>query len=311
MFYIYKKNKPIFVGTDYKSALSKSISKDTKKTCKPLPQKTIFTNTKYTNFTDNKLNLMKKTILKCFTILILFCSLILTSCSSNDDSAKSAYIDNEMQSTINNYIDSSVDDFSQKTENYGGFYMWRNYRDYLGLGDMGFKQRISKTWNEVYDKETLEVYLNTQLAKKTKNVQIKLDKEQNLMDNYTYTLFLPFLSFALDEIIIFLVVYFFVRWVIAPFIARKTVPKTYKTNSFLKNLVFDLAIIPYERQSRIDKEVAERKKSLTKLFTYGLAIIGLFFYDYSEALNKSLKEKIKKDVVIDVVSQVNKSTSKI
>lgn len=254
---------------------------------------------------------MKKTILKCFTLLFLFCSLSLTSCSSNDNPPKSVYIDNEMQSVIGNYIDSSVDDFSQKIENDGGFYMWRNYRDYLGLGDMGFKQRISKTWNEVYDKETLEVYLNTQLAKKTKNVQIKLDREQNLMDNYTYTLFLPFLSFALEEIIVFLIVYFFIRWIITPFIARKTVPKTYKTNNLWKNLVLDLAIIPYERQSRIDKEVAERKKSLNKFFTYLLLIIGLFFCDYSEALNKSLKEKIKKDVVIDVISQINKSTSKI
>lgn len=256
------------------------------------------------------MNFMKKTILKYFTILLVLCNLNLTSCSSNDKPATSEYIDNETQSVINDYIDTSVDNFSQKIENDGGFYMWRNYRDYLGLGNEGFKERISRTWNEVYDRETLEVYINTKLAK-TKNVQIKLDKEENLLKNYNYTLFLPFLSYALEEIITFILIYLFIRWIISPYVAKKTLPNTYQAKSFWGNLALDLVVKPYERQSRIDREVSERKKSLTRFFTYGLIIFGLFFYDYSGALNKSLKEKIKKDVVIDVVSQINKGTSKI
>lgn len=254
---------------------------------------------------------MTTRIRKLFNLIILLSFFTLTNCSSDNNSTKTEYLNTEMQSVINTYIENSVDDFSQKIEESGGFFMWKNYRDYLGFGNEGFKQRIRRTWNEVYDNETLELYINTNLAKKSKDLHIKLNREKTFIDNYTYTLFLPFLSFAFDEFIRCLIVYILITTIVVPYIAKKTVKKTYKTGNFWKDLGLNLIISPIEHKQRVDNKVAARKKSINTFVIYFLIIFTLFFYDFSESINRSLKEKIKKDLFIDIISQIDKNSVKL
>ncbi len=230
--------------------------------------------------------------------------MFLFSCDSNDEQVKSIYLDKDLKSKIDLYIEDSVDIFTEELEADGGFFMWKNYRDYLGLGDVGFKERIHKSWNKAFDNKTLELYIKAELAKKHNTPNFKIDKNLALIDNYFVTLLFPFLQIAIEELLILLVVILAVQYIIIPIVAKKTLPREYKAKSLFSNFLLGIAS-KVERQNRIDARVKKIRKVFNRIIIVGFTFFTLFYYDFNDSLNKTLKSSIKKDIIKEIYSNFN------
>ena len=238
-----------------------------------------------------------------FNILTFITLLFLVSCTSRE--VESTYFDKELNSKVNSYIEDSVDNFSKELETNGGFFMWKNYADYIGLGDIGFKERIHNTWNKAYDNETLELYINNELAKKNEKSNIKIEKSLSVIDNYSLILLFPFLTIAFEELIIWIILFFVVEFIVIPYVAKRTIRKEHKTKNFWSSLVFNF-LSSAERQNRINIRVKKIRTVFNIVLFVSLSIFTLFYFDFNESLNKSLKTNIKKDIIENI--KINNQT---
>jgi hypothetical protein len=238
---------------------------------------------------------------KIITFVTLF---FLISCNSNDEQVESSYFDKNVKSKVDSFVEDSVDNFSEQLEADGGFFMWKNYKDYLGLGDRGFKERIHDSWNKAYDNETLELYINTELAKKHGASNLKIEKSLSEIDNYYYVLLFPFLTIAIEELIIWIVLFLIIEFIIIPYVAKRTLRKEHKTNNFWSNLAFSI-ISNGERQNRINARVEKVRKVFNTILFISLSIFTLFYYDFNGSLNKTLKTNIKKDILENINIKIN------
>ena len=239
-----------------------------------------------------------------FKIITFITLLFLISCDSNDEQVESTYLDKDLKSKIDSYIEDSVDIFSEELEADGGFFMWKNYIDYLGLGDIGFKERIHNSWNKSFDNNTLELYINTELAKKHGTSNFKIDKNLSVIDNYSIILLFPFLQFAFEELVQWLIVLLIIEFLIIPYVAKKTLRKEYKSNSFWSSLAFSF-VSNAERQNRIDARVKKIRKNFNRIALISLIIFTFFYYDFNDSLNKTLKTNIKKDILENINIKIN------
>jgi hypothetical protein len=242
--------------------------------------------------------------------IVCLCCFMLTSCSTDDDLAKSNYIDKDLNSTIDNYVNNAVDNFTEKIENESGLLGWKNFRDYSGLGNEGFKERIHQTWEYAYDNETLEIAINNDLLKKGINKKVKLQKGINYIDNFIYTLLFPFITYAFEELILWLILFLAIQFIIIPYWVKNTERKKiqYKnTGSFWTNLAtYALSSFSegYSYQQRLEQNIAKSKAKWRKIFLVIAILAFYFFIDSSATMNKSLKEGIKKDIVVDIKDQI-------
>lgn len=232
--------------------------------------------------------------------------MFLISCNSNNEQVVSTNLDNDLKFKVDSYVEDSVDIFSEELEADGGFFMWRNYIDYLGLGEIGFKERIRNTWNKSFDNNTLELYINTEIAKKNGISNFKIDNNLSVIDNYSLILLFPFLQFAVEEFVQWLILLLIFEFLIIPFVAKTTLPKKYKSSNFWSSLAFSL-ISNAERQNRIDARVKKMRKIFNRIAFISLVIFTFFCYDFNDSLNKTLKTQIKKDILenIKINSQSN------
>lgn len=238
-----------------------------------------------------------------FKIITFITLLFLISCNSKNKQVESTYLDKDLKSKIDSYIEDSVDIFSEELEADGGFFMWKNYIDYLGLGDIGFKERIHDSWNKAYDNKTLELYINSELAKKNYKSNFKIDKNLSVIDNYSIILLFPFLQIAFEELLQWIIVYLIIRFIIIPFVAKNTLQKEYKTKSFWSSLALSF-VSSYERQNRINARVKTIKTNFNRI-AFVILIVFTFYYDFNDSLNKTLKTNIKKDILENMNIKIN------
>lgn len=239
--------------------------------------------------------------LKIITSITL---LFLIGCDSNDERIESTYFDKDLKSKVDSYVEDSVDNFSEELEADGGFFMWKNYIDYLGLGDIGFKERIHNSWDKAYDNKTLELYINTELAKKNGTSNLKIEKSLSEIDSYYFILLFPFLTIAFEELIIWILLFLIIEFIIIPYVAKRTLRKEHKTNNFWSNLAFSF-ISSVERQNRINARVEKTRKIFNIILFLSLFIFTLFYYDFNDSLNKTLKTNIKKDILENINIKIN------
>jgi hypothetical protein len=243
-----------------------------------------------------------------FKIITFITLLFLVSCNSKNKQVESTYLDKDLKLKIDSYIEDSVDIFSEELEADGGFFMWKNYIDYLGFGDIGFKERIHNSWNKSYDNKTLELYINTEFAKKHGASNFKIDKNLSVIDNYSIILLFPFLQFAFEELLQWIIILIIIEFLIIPYVAKKTLRKEYKTNSFWSSLAYSL-VSNVERQNRIDARVKKLRTIFNRIAFFSLAIFTFFYYDFNDSLNKTLKTNIKKDILENINIKINKQSN--
>ncbi|WP_294961198.1 hypothetical protein [uncultured Flavobacterium sp.] len=239
--------------------------------------------------------------------IITFITLLLISCGSNDEQVESTYLDKDLKSKIDLYIDDSVDIFTEELETEGGFFMWKNYLDYLGLGDVGFKERIHNSWNKAFDNKTLELYVNGELAKKHSTSKFKIDKNFSVIDNYSIILLFPFLQIVFEDLLQWLLVLFVIDFIIIPYVAKQTIRKEYKTNSFWSSLAMNI-VSNVERKNRIDARVKNLRKVFNRIALVVLFIFTFFYFDFNDSLNEILKTQIKKDMMKNFKFETNDLT---
>lgn len=243
-----------------------------------------------------------------FKINTFVALLFLISCNSNSEQVVSTNLDNDLKFKVDSYVEDSVDIFSEELEADGGFFMWRNYIDYLGLGEIGFKERIHNSWNKAYDHKTLELYINKELAKKYGTSNLKIGASLSEIDNYNFILLFPLLTIAFEDLIKWIIIYFLINFLVIPFIAKHTLPKVHKTNNFWSKLAFSF-ISEVERQNRIKARVKEIRKVFNRIAVISLIIMTFFFYDFNDSLNKTLKTQIKKDILENINIKINSQFS--
>lgn len=247
--------------------------------------------------------------MKKIKIITFIALLFLISCKSNDEHVKHSYIDKELKLSIDSYIEDSVDGFSKELENNGGFFMWKNYRDYLGLGDIGFKKRIQNEWNKAYDNETLELFINTQLAKKYGKSNLHIDKSVSEISNYNYILLFPFLTIVMEEITLLLMLFFIIEFIVIPYIAKRTLPREYTTNNFWSSLVLSF-LSSAERQNRINVRVAKFRKFFNYILIVIMFVFTIFCFDFNESLNQTLKTNVKKNILENINFKISEQLNK-
>ena len=243
--------------------------------------------------------------------IFILCSYLMTNCSSDDHIANSIHVDDNLNETVNIYVNNAVDDFSVKIEDKSGFLGWKNFRDYFGLGNEGFKERIHQTWGDVYDNESLELAINSDLSIKGLNKTVKLQKGFSYIDNYTRTLLFPFLTIAFEELIVWLILFLAIHFLIIPYWVKNTEKKKVEfnnTGSFWKDLgLFALSSFSegYSYNQRLKQNIAISKAKWRKRLFWFSIFAFIFLVDFNSVLNKSLKESIKKDIIVEIKEQIN------
>lgn len=243
--------------------------------------------------------------------IFILCCYLMTNCSSDDDISNSTLTDDNLNETVNIYVNSAVDEFSVKIEDKSGFLGWKNFRDYFGLGNEGFKERIHQTWGDVYDNESLELAINSHLSIKGLNKTVKLQKGFSYIDNYTRTLLFPFLTIAFEELIVWLILFLAIHFLIIPYWVKNTEKKKVEfnnTGSFWKDLgLFALSSFSegYSYQKRLEQNIAISKAKWRKRLICFSIVAFIFLVDFSSVMNKSLKESIKKDIIVEINEQIN------
>lgn len=235
---------------------------------------------------------------------IIYLSLLFTLGCSKEERINNS-IDHNLLSTVDSYIGNSIDLFNEEIEQEGGFFMWKNYCEYLGLGEIGFKERTRQTWERTFDHKTLEIYINKQLSKDHKKVNIVIDKNISNIDNYSYILLFPFLAFATEELLLWLALILLLEIIIIPYVGRRIVAKKYDTDSFLKNIFFN-ALSNYSRELKIKEEVKRIRKRINMFLCLCLIFVAIF-YDFNVQLNTYLKDHIKTNIYNSIVDEINDS----
>lgn len=238
------------------------------------------------------------------SIILLF---ILLACKGEKTTVNT--LDKELQMTVNTYVSDAVNHFSEEIESEGGFFMWKNYRDYLTLGQVTFKEKLHTAWGKSFDNEILQLYINTSLTKNYKGKAVTISKNVTDIDAYFYVLLFPFVTFAFEELLILLILFIFVEFFIIPYVAKRTLVQEHSSKGFFWGLLVSW-YYERDRQSRIRKRVAEIRKSVNWVLIIVSVVFTVFYFDFNDSLNEKLKHKISADITENILLQIQNNNLK-
>ena len=188
---------------------------------------------------------------------------------------------------INNYVNDAVNNFSDEIDTLGGIGNWKNYRDYLGLNEEGFKERINYTWDKSYDYETLEYLINIKLQKEGVPKRVKLNRGDEYINNYVISLLSPIFEEAL-------------WWGVTSIYIIVLVPII--TPLLLIGLAAALFYFFYDI----------KKFFLGCYYFFGsiIVFIGIILYIFFFNFNDVLKNRLKDNIIADINVELNKINEK-
>lgn len=232
--------------------------------------------------------MLNKKIEIFFFVLISFC---LFSCSDDDT------LDEELEIIIENYVEDSVNKFIEEIDTLGGFAGWKNYKDFAGLGEEKFKERLKKTWLRNYDSETLEFIINLKLSQNNIKEPIKLKKGDEYIDIYMFSLISPVIEELLFSFILFL------------FGMLLTLVVGFFTIGWLGLLILiAVLILMYFTDRKNFNRIILFFKYLPKILFYGTIIsIGIIIYFFFFEFNEIIEYQLKKEIISDIKIELNNS----
>jgi hypothetical protein len=235
---------------------------------------------------------LNKKLLPIIAITLLIASFI--SCSHSENELKgSKYNKEEISKIVDEHLDISISTFQDSMDAKKGILGYKNIRDYIGLGEEDFQDRVLRTWNQVYDNQALKKKIELNL-KSEKPIDIQLNKANEHISQYIHKISLSFAILIAEGFFDFLLDIFFGFTFAAAVV-----------------FIFVLYQFSYGGWKRMSKPRNDRINSIglkagrwatyTALFVS--IILGVYSGDYS---NDALKEKIKNDIKNDITLQIEK-----
>lgn len=233
---------------------------------------------------------MKKYLLKLFTIILMIVSFL--SCSNSDKELKTLkYNKEEISKIVDEHLDITLSTFQDSMDAKKGILGYKNIRDYIGLGEENFQDRVLSTWNQVYDNDALEKKIELNLISE-KPVDIKLSKADEHIGQYIHKISLSFAILIAEGFFDFLLDIFF--------------GYTFAAVAVFIFVFYQFSYGGWKRMSkgrnaRINNIALKTGRWATYTAFFVSIIIGIYSGDYS---NDALREKIKNDIKNDITLQI-------
>lgn len=241
-----------------------------------------------------------KHIVICF---LCFISVPTDTCSAQK---KQAYTDMVIESTmqlvendIDNYLESSYNQFNDSINSNSGFLGWKNIRDNVGLGDESMKEKSERIWLSVYDSTQVTTIARSHLESacialghNPAEIELKTITGEKQIGIYAYKIGLSFIGLILEEFFEFLL-NLFAGMTIVAFVVFVYISYMFSCGGWIR----------WSRKRR--QKVADFKQKIAT-WTRRVVIvsfIALTWYN-GDLTGNQIKRKIKSELINEVAIQV-------